>query len=85
MTTYNSREELENLVVTRHRAGWSNRKLAKDLSISRNTVRKILKRHRRQCQEGHDLVEPKPRAPRASKLDEHVPKMKELLEEYPDI
>ena len=85
MTTYSSREELENLVVTRHQAGWSNRSLAKDLGISRNTVRKILKRHRRQRQEGHDLVEPKPRTPRTSKLDEHVPKIEKLLEKYPDI
>jgi transposase len=85
MTTYSSREELENLVVTRHRAGWSARVLAKDLHISRNTVRKILEKHRQQREDGHDLVAKKHRTPRASKLDEHVPKIKELLEEYPDI
>jgi transposase len=85
MTTYSSREELKNLVVTRHRLGWSNRKLAKDLHISRNTVRKILKEHRRHREEGHDLVPEKPRVPRPSKLDEHEPKIKELLDQYPNI
>lgn len=85
MTTYSSREELENIVVTRHRAGWSNRKLAKDLCISRNTVRKILKKVRNQRQEGHDLVTKMPRVPRPSKLDEYVPKIKELLEQHSDI
>ena len=79
MTTYNSREELENIVVTRYRAGWSNRKSAKDLGISRNTVRKILKKVLAQRQEGHDLVTKKPRVPRSSKLDAFEPKIKELL------
>jgi len=85
MTAYSSREELENLVVTRHRAGWSARKLAKDLGISRNTVRKILGKVRKQRQEGHDLVAKKPRVPRPSKLDEYVPQIEELLKEYPNI
>ncbi len=85
MPTYTSREELENLVVTRHRAGRSARGLAKDLHISRNTVRKILGKVRKQRQEGHDLVGKKPRAPLPSKLDEHLPKVKELLLKYPRI
>lgn len=85
MTPYSSREELENLVITRHRAGWSARNLAKDLSISRNTVRKILKKIRTQRQEGHDLVSKTARVPRPSKLDEHIPKVKKLLDEYPNI
>ncbi len=86
MTQYSSREELENLVVTRYRAGWSARKLAKDLMISRNTVRTILrKHHRKREEEGHDPLSKKPRAPRPSKLDDHEPKIKALLEEYPDI
>lgn len=85
MTSYSSREELENLVVTRTRAGWSRRKLAKDLGISRNTVRKILEKHQQQREEGHDLIEKKHRAPSSSKLDEYVPKIEEFLETYPDI
>jgi transposase len=86
MTTYSSREELENLVVTRHRAGWSGHQLAKDLHISRNTVRKILRKHQRARDEGHDAVaKKKPQAPRPSKLDEHVPQIEALLKEYPNI
>jgi len=56
MTTYSSREELENLVITRHLGGWSNRKLARDLGVGRNTVRKILQKYRQQRAEGHDRV-----------------------------
>lgn len=85
MTTNISREELENLVVTRTREGWSARKLAKGLHISRNTVREILEKHHKQRQEGHDLLDRKPRVPRPSKLDKHVPKIKEMLEQHPNI
>jgi len=85
VTSYSSREELENLVATRHRDGWSGRILAKDLGVSRNTVRKILKKVRKQQQEGHDLLSKKVSTPRASKLDEYIPRIKALLEEYPNI
>jgi transposase len=85
MTSYSSREELENLVVTRHRDGWSGRSLAKDLGISRNTVRKILKKVRQQQQEGHDVLLKKVRAPSGSKLDAYVPQIEALLEEYRNI
>jgi len=85
MTPYSSREELANLVITRHRAGWSARSLAQELGISRNTVRKILKQHRRARQEGHDAVVTKPRVPRPSMLDQYVPRIAELLEAYPKI
>jgi transposase len=85
MTAYSSRAELENLVVTRHRAGWTGRKLARDLRISRNTVREILQCHRRHREEGHDLVARPPRAPRPSKLDEYVPQVTALLSQYPEI
>ena len=85
MTWYSSREELENLVVTRHRAGWSARSLAKELGISRNTVRRIVEKYRQQREQGHDLLANKPRVPRVSKLDEYVPKIKQLLQTYPNI
>lgn len=85
MTTPRNREELEHLVVTRHRAGWSGRALARDLRISRNTVRDILDRHRQNREKGHDLVVKAPQVPRASKLDEHVSRIEDLLEEYPRI
>jgi transposase len=85
MTPYSTREELENLVVTRIRTGWSARGLARALKVSRNTVRAILKKHHEQRDKGHDRLARKPRAPRPSKLDDHIPKIKELLAEYPNI
>ena len=85
MYRYGSREELEHLVVTRHKEGWSGRKLAEDLGISRNTVREILEKIRRQRDEGHDILAKKPRAPRPSKLDEYIPLIKKIIEEYPDV
>ena len=71
MSEFSSREELEHLVVIRHKQGWSGRKLAKTLGISRNTVRKILKKISRQREKGHDAVVNKPRVMRPSKLDPH--------------
>ena len=85
MSPYATREELENLVVTRIRTGWSARGLARSLKVSRNTVRAILEKHHQQRAEGHDQLARTPRAPRPSKLDEHVSKIKELLAEYPKI
>jgi len=85
MTPYESRAELENLVVTRHRAGWSQRRLAKEMGVSRNTVRKILEKVRQQQQEGHDVISKKTRAPRGSKLDQYVAQIEGLLAEYPKI
>jgi transposase len=85
MTPYSTREELENLVVTRIRQGWSSRGLARDLKVSRNTVRAILQKHHEHREEGHDLLATKPRAPRPSKLDDHIPRIKELLAKYPKI
>lgn len=57
MTTYSSRQELEKLVVTRHREGWTARALARDLSISRSTVRKILAKAAKQRRQGHAPVD----------------------------
>lgn len=85
MASNRSRAELEHDVITRHQKGRSRRKIAKELHISRNTVRKILVEHHKRRNEGHDIVQQKKRrAPRPSKLDAFVPKIKELLEEYPD-
>ena len=84
MGQYNSREELEHLIVIRHKEGWSIRKLSRDLGVSRNTVSGILKKICRQREQGHDILANTHRAPRPSKLDEYIPKIKELLEQYPN-
>ena len=44
-TIIQSREELERLLVTMNGDGWSIRGLARHFSISRNMVRRILRKH----------------------------------------
>jgi transposase len=83
--TYRNREELEHLVVIQYARGCSIRSLSVALKISRNTVRRILRKHKRQREQGHRALEPKTRAPRARKLDEYVETMKKLLDEFEDI
>ncbi|MCP3923125.1 MAG: IS21 family transposase [Desulfobacterales bacterium] len=82
----NSRQEMENLIVTMHLEGSSIRGLAKHFKISRNTVRKILKDHDAKREKGHNiLLDQKFRIKRRSKLDPFEPRIKELLKEFPDI
>jgi transposase len=78
-----SREELENLIVAMHAQGWKIRALCKHFKIGRNTVRRILRKNDRQRREGHDV--PARSLPRQSRLDPHVPLMRLLLKEFPDI
>ena len=54
-----SREELEHLLVSMHAEGWSIRGLSRHFSIGRNTVRTILRKYRKQRDEGHDLLKEK--------------------------
>ena len=46
-TIIQSREELERLLVTMNGDGWSIRGLARHFSISRNMVRRILRKQKR--------------------------------------
>lgn len=82
-----SREELERLLVTMNSEGWSIRKLAAHFSISRNTVRRILRKHTAAREQGHDIVRQqiKQQTPRQSKLDPFIYQIKELLKEFPKI
>jgi hypothetical protein len=53
------------------------------LGVSRNTVKKILRRHARARQEPHTALEAPPkRAPRAKKIDEHRTQAEALLAKY---
>jgi transposase len=80
------REQLEHEVVTRFAQGEFVRTIARHVGIGRNTVRRILRRHQAQRDQGHDLLGgSKPVLPRASKLDPFVPQIQELLKKYPDI
>jgi len=57
MTTFiQSREELERLLVTMNREGFSIRGLARHFSISRNMVRRILRKHQANRDQGHDIL-----------------------------
>ncbi|MDP3283096.1 MAG: IS21 family transposase [Desulfobacterales bacterium] len=83
------REELEQRIVTMKTGeGWSIRALARHFAISRNMVRRILRKHNKLRDEGHDILKPdgqKERVQRASKLDPYVEKIEKLLEKYPKI
>lgn len=69
-----------------HSCGWGIRALSRHFKIGRNTVRKILRKHRKQRDEGHDVLQnKKSRVPRHSKLDPFKPMIKELLEKFPNI
>jgi len=50
-----SREELERLLVTMNADGSSIRGLARRFSISRNMVRRILRKHKANRDHGHDI------------------------------
>ncbi len=77
-------EELRNLVVTMWAAGCSGRKIARDLRMSRNTVRRILNAVGEARERGHSVL-PQPPVSRGSQLDEYEDYIKDQLEEYPNL
>lgn len=80
---FRSQEDFEQEVVLQTCDGRGIRFLARTFGISRNTVRRILRRHDHQRGTEHSIL---PRPPeRASKLDVFKPAIKKLLETYPDI
>jgi len=88
MTTFiQSREELERLLVTMRGEGWSIRGLARHFSISRNMVRRILRKHQANRDQGHDILKDshKERGIRPTKLDPFAGQIGKLLEKYPKI
>jgi len=79
-----SREHVRNLVVTLLASGWSQRGVATQLGISRNTVSGILDEVAGQREEGHSALPSLP-VPRTSMLDVHEAFIRAQLDEYPDI
>ena len=78
-------EQLENMVVTLyHGHGWSIRRIARELSVSRKRIRRVLvsKRDIRDTTP-QEIIKPKKRRP--SKLDPYKKYIGELLEKYPGI
>lgn len=84
-----NRADLEQqLILMKTQEGWSIRGLARHLAISRNLVRRILRKHETLRDQGHDilLTDQKVRkTKRASKLDSYEETLKRLLEKYPRI
>jgi transposase len=70
-------ESLDNSVVTLFARGWAVRRIARELGISRNRVKRILMRHHARREEGQAPI-PKPQK-RTSKLDAYKDDIKELL------
>ncbi len=86
-TIIQSREELERLLVTMNGDGWSIRGLARHFSISRNMVRRILRKHAANRNQGHDIVQEQVRQQtlRESKLDPFIEQIQDLLKDFPKI
>jgi transposase len=84
-----NRTELEQqLVMMKTQKGMSIRALARQFAISRNMVRRILRKHEAFRDEGHDILHQERRtgsAKRPSKLDPFEKDIKLLLEKYPKI
>jgi transposase len=86
MTSWRSREELVQQIVTLARDGLSRRAITRATGVSRNTVRAVLAAHQRGRTEEHAALRPRPaRAPRASMLDRFKPRIAELMTQYPHI
>jgi transposase len=86
MSTCATREELVHKVVTLHAQGLSWRSIARALSISRNTVPKIVRKHQAARQSEHTaLPTPPQRAPRQKKIDVFAVQIADLFARFPDI
>lgn len=83
MQRWHNREELIHQVVALGRDGLSRRAISRALGISRNTVKKILRKHARARREPHTaLAAPPKRAPRGKKIDAYRAQVESLVEKY---
>jgi len=84
-----NRGDLEQqLVMMRNQKGWPIRALARHFDISRNTVRRILRKHAKSRDEGNDILKLHGlKAPivRPSKLDPFEETIRKIMEKYPKI
>jgi len=82
-----NREDLERQLITmKTQGGWSIRALARHLAISRNMVRRILRKHEKLRDQGHDILladRQVRKTRRVSKLDSYEETLKRLLGKYP--
>jgi transposase len=84
MLIFRTREELDHAIVTMYNEGWGKRALARHFKMSRNTIRNILSKYQNHREKGQSALG-KSNNSRKSKLDEHIPRIQELLEDYPNI
>lgn len=83
---WRTREELVHQVILLTTEKMSGRAIQRALGVSRNTVKKILRAHKKARDTGHTALAAKPpRAPRASKIDAFRARFGELVSRYPDI
>lgn len=83
---WRSRTELLHQITTLHAQGLTRRAIARALSVSRNTVRKMLTGYETARREAHSALPAAPvRTPRTQKLDDFRGKVADLLERYPHI
>jgi len=84
-----NREEFEQrLVIMKTQEGWSIRALVRHFAVSRNLVRRILRKHDNLRDQGHDILLTDRRArptQKSKKLDPFEETLKLLLEKYPRI
>jgi transposase len=84
-----NREEFEQrLVIMKTQEGWSIRALVRHFAVSRNMVRRILRKHDHLRDQGHDILHTDRRArptQKSKKLDPFEETLKRLLEKYPRI
>ncbi|MCK5230239.1 MAG: transposase, partial [Desulfobulbaceae bacterium] len=82
-----NREELEHILITDHAEGMSIRGLARHYLISRNMVRRILRKNGDNRDHGHDVVQDKhsSKTIRMSKLNPFEEEIKTLLRDFPGI
>jgi transposase len=80
-----NRQDLEHQIVVLHAQGWSIRALTRHFDMGRNTIRRILRKNRKQREHGHDALDQHRPVKRQSKLDAFKPMIAALLKEYPDI
>ena len=84
-----NRQELEQrLIIMKTQEGWTIRGLSRHFAISRNMVRRILRKHEHLRDQGHDILLTDRRArpaKRTGKLDPFEKTIQRLLEKYPHI
>ena len=86
MSTWSTRKDLVHKVVTLHVQGVPWRAIARAVSISRNTVRKIVLQHQAARESEHTaLPTPLKRRPRQKKIDAFAVQVADLFARFPDI